>query len=174
MIRNCEYGPWKIGVDVGHTREYYQSIQGNLDVDLKKILLPEQIAFFESFGIDLTKVEVHHNKRAEDEQETIFSDVYIIRAMFCGDLYAISKEQEELYFEEADNDDESLFFAGEKEKVVVSDKGNMFDTQEQGMIIAFSHPVMYQALHSENGELDSKYRKWLCGEAFVKAIVNNK
>ncbi|KIR03846.1 hypothetical protein P261_02661 [Lachnospiraceae bacterium TWA4] len=174
MITNYEYGPWKVGVDIERTKEYHQSITSNLDVNLKTILTAEQVEFFESFGIDLTKVEVHHNKRVEDEEETIFSDVYSIRAMLCGDLYSISREQEELYFEEDDTDEESLFVEGERENVVVSDSGSLFDTGYSGMIIAFSHPVMYRALQAENNELDEKYRKWFCGEVFVKAIVNNK
>ncbi len=174
MITKYEYGPWKVGVDIEKTKEYYQTAVGDIDVDLSMILTHKQIKFFEMFGIDLSKVEVHHNKRAENDEETIFSDVYIIRAMFCGDLYSISKDQEELYFEDADSNEEPFFFEGEKNNVVISDKGSTFDTEESRMLIAFSHPVMYRAFHSENDELDDKYRKWLCGEAFVKAIVNNK
>lgn len=92
--------------------------------------------------------------------------------MFCGDLYSIPQNQKDLYFDK--EDDNSIFLAREIENVTISGEVSLFDTEECGMIIVFLHPVLFKTLRAEDDDLDEKYRRWLCGEAFVKAIVKTK
>lgn len=72
-----------------------------------------------------------------------FSEVYMIRAIICGELCGIPKYQEEFYFGAYDNDDEPLFPICDELNINVSDEENV----------------------------DEKYKQWFCGECFIKAII---
>ena len=174
MKQYFEYGPWKVDVDIVATKAYYENLPvrliNNREIDLKKILDKEQITFFENFGIDLSKVEASFLQYDEDE-ENLDHGTYFIRTLFLGDLYSITKDQQDMYFETCDEDDTLVFSESDRERVMVSESESMLDTEVCGMAVIFSPPLLYYALKAEDEDINEKYKNWFCGETFVKAII---
>ena len=164
----------EISIDIDATQDYYKKFcsEGNEcddNINISDILTLEQKYFFEKFGIDLSKVMIKHCSIPENEEESLFSEIYMIRAIICGDLCGIPKYHEEFYFGAYDNDDEPLFPICDELNINVSDEGDLFE-EICGMLISFSHPLPFFALKDEE-KVDEKYKQWFCGECFIKAII---
>lgn len=59
-----EFYPWQLDVDVEATKELYAehnySIDQAVNIAFMESLTPKQRQFFDSLGVDLTKIEIDH------------------------------------------------------------------------------------------------------------------
>lgn len=168
------YGPWKVKIDVESTKDYYKNEWSECDyidlpkvddIDLMSILSCKQRDFLENFGIDISKAIV---EKINFEGYEIF----MIRALFCGDLYGIPKDKEEFYFDTEDGG--PIFPLEVKSKIDISESEELL-VERDHMLISFAHPILFLSLHVENeDDIDAKYKKWFCGKVFLKVVIKQK
>lgn len=155
-----EFDPWQLDIDIELTKQFYKdndySIDKAANMEFIEQLSAQQLDFFHSFGVDLTKVEV--DKTIYDlpkDEETPASKLYRISVNFLirGSILALPQYQKDLYC------DEELFGkqVPKSIKVLSSDDKDDVKVFDNGIGtgIVFKHPCF----HYE----DDRFKDWDCG-----------
>ena len=102
-----DFNPWQLDVDVDLTKQLYKESDYSNDkttnMEFIDTLSSEQQLFFNSLGIDLTKVDV--DKTVYDipeDEETPASKIYRMSVNFLmrGKILALPKYQKDIYSDE--------------------------------------------------------------------------
>ncbi|WP_461811372.1 toxin-antitoxin system protein [Faecalimonas sp.] len=154
-----DFNPWQLDINVSGTKQLYRENDYSIDKTnntefIKKLSLKQQ-QFFESLGIDLTKIEVDKTiYEIPKDEETPAASIYKMGVNFLieGKILALPQYQKEIY------SDEEVFGNKfpESIKVLVSDDEylKVFDNGI-GAGIIFKHPCF----HYDN----EKFKDWDCG-----------
>lgn len=158
MIFN--FNPWQLDIDVGLTKQLYKEVNYSIDkkanTEFIESLSPEQLLFFKSLGVDLTKAEIDKTiyDIAEDGEIPASKICRVfVNFLIRGKILALSQYQKDLYSDEevfGNNFPDSI-------KVLSSDDEDYLKTFDNGigLGIIFKHPH----LHYD----DEKFTNWDCG-----------
>lgn len=154
-----DFNPWQLDVDVDLTKQLYKeadySTNKTSNLEFIKSLSSEQQMFFNSLGVDLSKVEVNKTiYEIPEDEKTPASKIYrmFVNFLIRGKILALPKYQKDIYC------DEEVFgktFPGSVK--VLSDDEEYIKTFDNGIGagIVFKHPCF----HFE----DEKFKYWDCG-----------
>lgn len=155
-----DFNPWQLDIDVDLTKQLYSKVDYSTDktanAEFIESLSAKQQTFFNSLGVDLTKVDI--NKaiyEIPEDEETSASKLCRIFVNFLvrGTILALPKYQKDIY------SDEEAFGKKfpESLKVLSSDEEDYLKTFDIGIGagIVFKHPCFQYD--------DEKYKDWDCG-----------
>lgn len=155
-----DFNPWQLDVNVELTKQLYgksdYSTDKTTNMEFIDTLSSEQQLFFNSLGVDLTKVDV--DKTVYDipeDEETPASKIYRMSVNFLirGEILALPKYQKDLYSDEemfGENFPKSI-------KVLSDDEEEYIKTFDNGIGagVVFKHPCFHYD--------DKKFNDWNCG-----------
>lgn len=154
-----DFNPWQLDVDVDLTKQLYKAADYSTDktanMEFIESLSLEQQMFFDSLGIDLTKVDVDKTiYEIPEDEETSASKIYrmFVNFLIRGKILALPKYQKAIY------GDEEVFGENFPSSVkILSDDEEYIKTFDNGIRtgIIFKHPCF----HFD----DEKFKKWDCG-----------
>ena len=168
QIRSCvgvismifDFNPWQLDVDIDLTKQLYKEVDYSTDktanMEFIENLSLEQQQFFNSLGVDLTKIDV--DKTIYDipkDEETPASKIYRMTVNFFirGKILALPKYQKDIY------SDEEVFGKKFPEfiKVLSSNDEDYLKTFDNGIGagIVFKHPCFHY-----DKEI---FKEWDCG-----------
>ena len=162
-----DFNTWQLDVDVDLTKQLYKESDYSNDkktnMEFIDTLSSEQQLFFNSLGIDLTKVDV--DKTVYDipeDEETPASKIYRMSVNFLmrGKILALPKYQKDIY------SDEEAFGKNYPQSIkVLSDDEEYIKTFDNGigMGIVFKHPCF----HFD----DEKFKNWDCGYILGSILI---
>ena len=155
-----DFNPWQLDVDVLSTKELYKEADYSTDkksnMEFIESLSLEQQRFFNSLGVDLTKVDVNKTVyEIPEDEELSASKIYrmLVNFLIKGRILALPQYQKDLYSDEevfGENFPESI-------KVLSSNNEDYLKTFDNGIGagIVFKHPCFHY-----NYE---KFKDWDCG-----------
>lgn len=155
-----DFEPWQLDIDVNLTKQLYEEVDYSIDkaanIEFIESLSSKQQDFFNSLGIDLTKIEV--DKYIYDipsDEETPASTIYKMSVNFLirGKILALPKYQKEIY------SDEEVFGKSfpASIKVLSSSDDDYIKVFDNGIGagIVFKHPCFHYD--------EDIFKKWDCG-----------
>ena len=155
-----DFNPWQLNVDIDLTKQLYKEVDYSTDktanMEFIENLSLEQQQFFNSLGVDLTKIDV--DKTIYDipkDEETPASKIYRMTVNFFirVKILALHKYQKDIY------SDEEVFGKKfpESIKVLSSNDEDYLKTFDNGIGagIVFKHPCF----HYDN----EIFNEWDCG-----------
>ena len=156
-----EFNPWLLDIDVDLTEQLYKGADYSNDKIVNRefieSLTEEQQLFFNTLGVDLTKVDIDKKiyEIPKDDKETKVSKIYRMSINFLvrGKILALPKYQKDIY------SDEEVFGKDfpENVKVLSTDDEEYLKVFNSGIGagIVFKHPCFYYD--------DKKFKNWDCG-----------
>lgn len=162
-----DFKPWQLDVDVDLTKQLYKESDYSTDktanLEFIKSLSSEQLMFFDSFGVDLTKADVDKTiYEIPEDKETPVSKIYRMTVNFLirGEILALPKYQKDIYC------DEEVFGEDFPASVkVLSDDEEYIRTFDNGIGagVVFKHPCF----HFD----DEKFKYWNCGYTLGTILI---
>lgn len=155
-----DFNPWQLDVDVLSTKQLYKETNYSTDkkynMEFIESLSLEQQRFFNSLGVDLTKVDVDKTVyEIPEDEELSASKIYrmLVNFLIKGKILALPQYQKDLY------SDEEMFGKNfpESVKVLSSNNEDYLKTFDNGIGagIVFKHPCFHYD--------DEKFKDWDCG-----------
>lgn len=162
-----DFNPWQLDVDVELTKQLYKEVDYSTDktanIEFIESLSSEQKMFFNSLGVDLTKVDVDKTVyEIPEDEETSASKIYrlFVNFLIKGKILTLPKYQKDIYC------DEEVFGKNFPESVkVLSDDEEYIKTFDNGIGagIVFKHPYF----HFD----DEKFKNWDCGYVLGTILI---
>jgi len=162
-----DFNPWQLDVDVELTKQLYKEVDYSTDktanIEFIESLSSEQKMFFNSLGVDLTKVDVDKTVyEIPEDEETSASKIYrlFVNFLIKGKILTLPKYQKDIYC------DEEVFGENFPESVkVLSDDEEYIKTFDNGIGagIVFKHPHF----HFD----DEKFKNWDCGYVLGTILI---
>lgn len=162
-----DFNPWQLDVDVELTKQLYKEVDYSTDktanMEFIESLSPEQKMFFNSLGVDLTKIDVEKTVYEIPEDEEISaSKTYrmFVNFLIRGKILALPKYQKDIYC------DEEVFGKNFPASVkILSDDEEYIKTFDNGIGagIVFKHPCF----HFD----DEKFKNWDCGYVLGTILI---
>lgn len=154
------FNPWQLDINVSGTKQLYKENDYSIDkinnTEFIERLSSEQQQFFESLGVDLTKIEVDKTiYEIPEDEETPDSSIYrmFVNFLIEGKILALPQYQKDIY------SDEEVFGNKfpESIKVLASDDEEYLKAFDNGIGVGiiFKHPCF----HYDN----EKFKDWDCG-----------
>ena len=158
MIFN--FNPWQLDVDIDLTKQLYKEVDYSSDktanTEFIESLSLEQQQFFNSLGVDLTKIDVDKTVyEIPEDEETSDLRIYRMTVNFLirGKILALPKYQKDIY------SDEEVFGKNfpASIKVLISTDEDYLRTFDNGIGagIVFKHPCFHY-----DKEI---FKEWDCG-----------
>ena len=164
-----DFSPWQLDVDVDLTKQLYKEADYSTDktanAEFIDNLLPDQQLFFNSLGVDLTKVEIDKATYEIPEGQELPASIInrlSVNFLIRGKILALPKFQKDLYSDEevfGDNFPKSIKVSTDDEEYIKT-----FDNGI-GIGIVFKHPCF----HFD----DEKFRNWDCGYILGSILIMN-
>lgn len=165
-----DFNPWKLDVDVELTKQLYKEVDYSTDktanMEFLESLSLQQQQFFDSLGVDLTKVDVDNTiYEIPEDKETSASRIYRMSVNFLirGKILALPKYQKDIY------SDEEVFGKTfpESIKVLSSNDDDYLKPFDNGIGagIVFKHPCF----HYDN----ENFKEWDCGYILGTILIMN-
>ena len=164
-----DFSPWQLDVDVDLTKQLYKEADYSTDktanAEFIDNLLPDQQLFFNSLGVDLTKVEIDKATYEMPEGQELPASIInrlSVNFLMRGKILALPKFQKDLYSDEevfGDNFPKSIKVSTDDEEYIKT-----FDNGI-GIGIVFKHPCF----HFD----DEKFRNWDCGYILGSILIMN-
>ena len=99
-----DFNPWQLDVDVELTKQLYKEVDYSTDktanIEFIESLSSEQKMFFNSLGVDLTKVDVDKTVyEIPEDEETSASKIYrlFVNFLIKGKILTLPKYQKDIY-----------------------------------------------------------------------------
>lgn len=155
-----EFIPWQLDVDIESTKLFYESNDyskdKNLNKDFSESLTKEQKDFFNSLGIDLSKIEIDkalYDIPEDGEMPALKMKRISVNFLIKGKILSLPQYQKDLYTDEE-------VFGGtfpDSVKVLSSDDEDYLKVYDNGIGagIVFKHPCF----HYDN----EIFKEWDCG-----------
>ena len=161
-----EFYPWTIEADSEKTKAFFKKHDISVDRDVNrrfiKALTENQLAFFESLGVDPERIYIDEQEYCippEDGMPECQLFKMSIHFLICGEFKALPQFQKSLY---SDPD----FFGDELPKdlkIVKSREDDLPSYDVDGLKFVFKHPKF----RNNNPMFDS----WNCGYILVSSLV---
>lgn len=142
-----DFSPWQLDVDVDLTKQLYKEADYSTDktanAEFIDNLLPDQQLFFNSLGVDLTKVEIDKATYEIPEGQELPASIInrlSVNFLMRGKILALPKFQKDLYSDEevfGDNFPKSIKVSTDDEEYIKT-----FDNGI-GIGIVFKHPCFH-------------------------------
>lgn len=163
-----EFMPWQLDVDIESTRLFYESSDyskdKNLNKDFIESLTKEQKDFYDSLGVDLSKIEIDralYDIPEDGEIPALQMERISVNFLVKGKILALPQYQKDLYtdeevFGETFPDSVKVLSSHDEDYIQVYDNGI-------GAGIVFKHPCF----HYDN----EIFKEWDCGYILGTVLI---
>lgn len=163
-----EFVPWQLDVDIEATRSFYvsndYSKNKTLNYNFIESLTKEQKCFFDSLGVDLSKIEIDealYNIPEDGEMPSLKIKRVSVHFLIKGKILALPQYQKDLY------QDVEVFGTAfpDSIKVLSSNEEDYLKTYNNGIGagIVFKHPCF----HYDN----EYFKEWDCGYILGSILI---
>lgn len=164
-----DFYPWRLEIDVESTKQLYKEVDYSINKiandEFIKNLTTEQKNFFNSLGVDITKIEIDKKNYDIPEDEKLpAKKIYMMTINFLmrGTILGLPKYQKDLYSAE------DVFGKNFPTSVLTTDEEDHLQTYNNGigLGIVFKHPCFYYD--------DTKFKTWNCGYILGTILITNE
>lgn len=163
-----EFKPWQLDVDVERTKLFYEETDYSKDKavnrEFMESLTEKQRYFFDSLGVDISKIEIDkalYDIPEEGELPSLKMKSITVNFLLKGKILALPQYQKELY------SDEEVFGKEfpDNIKILSSDEKDYIETFDNGIGagVVFKHPCF----HYDN----EIFKVWDCGYVLGTILI---